>query len=347
MIRPFAKILIRGTSWIGDSVVSIPALRELRRIFPSSEIALLVKPWVRDVFLDADFVDAILIHEDGCSGTLRTVQAIRKCHFDAAILFQNAFIAAALVYCARIPVRIGFPTDHRRLLLTHPLDLAEPVRQAHQIYYYLSIASKVEELVFQRSRVDFQAPDFRLLVNESRQAKAKTYLQDLGLDVSRKLIAVNPGATNSRAKQWPADRFAEIGDRLAESCECHVLLVGAPSEKELGESVAQRMQYRPAVLTGRTSLAESMAILSICDLVISNDTGPAYLSAALCRPTLTIFGPTNFHMICPTSDTAHIVRSPIHCAPCMLRDCPTNHECMTGVSVDMVYRRAMELLSGG
>jgi heptosyltransferase II len=347
VIRPFAKILIRGTSWIGDSVVSIPALRELRRIFPSSEIVLLVKPWVRDAFLDADFVDAILIHEDGYSGMLRTVQAIRKCHFDAAILFQNAFIAAALVYCARIPVRIGFPTDHRRFLLTHPLDLAEPVRQAHQIYYYLSIASKVEELVFQKSRVDFQAPDFRLLVNESRQAKAKTCLQDLGLDVSRKLIAINPGATNSRAKQWPADRFAEIGDRLAESCACHVLLVGASSEKELGESVAQRMRHRPAVLTGRTALAESIAILSVCDLVISNDTGPAYLSAALCRPTLTIFGPTNFHMICPTSDTAHIVRSPIRCAPCMLRDCPTDHECMTGVTADMVYRRAMELLSGG
>jgi len=327
-------------------VVSIPALRELRRIFPSSEIVLLVKPWVRDAFLDADFIDRVLTHEDGFSGTLRTVQAIRKYHFDAAILFQNAFIAAALVYCARIPVRIGFPTDHRRLLLTHPLDLAEPVRQAHQIYYYLNIASKVEELVFQKSRVDFQAPDFRLAVSESRQVKAREYLRALGLDLSRKLIAINAGATNSRAKQWLADRFARIGDRLSENCECNVLLVGAPSEKELSESIAQRMQHSQALLTGRTSLAESIAILSICDLVISNDTGPAYLSAALCRPTLTIFGPTNFHMICPTSDTAHIVRSPTHCAPCMLRDCPTNHECMTGVTVDMVYRKSMDLLMG-
>jgi heptosyltransferase II len=344
VIRPFERILIRGTSWIGDSVVSIPALRELRRIFPSSEIVLLVKPWVRDAFLDADFIDGILVHENGFPGTLDAIQKIRKSHFDAAILFQNAFIAAALAYSARIPVRIGFPTDHRRLLLTHPLDLAKSVRQSHQIYYYLSIASKVEELVFHRSRVDFQAPDFSLLVSDTRKAKARTYLQELGLDLTRKLIAVNPGATNSRAKQWPADRFIQIGDRLAESGNCHVLLVGASSEKQLGESIAKRMHHNPILLTGRTTLAESIAILSLCDLVLSNDTGPAYLSAALGRPTLTIFGPTNFNMICPTSDTAHIVRAPIHCAPCMLRDCTTNHECMKAVTVDMVYREAKELL---
>lgn len=346
MNRSFSKILIRSTSWIGDSIVSIPALRELRRIFPSSKLVLLVKPWVRDVYLDADFVDDVLIHEGGNKGAFKTILEIRKGSFDAAILFQNAFIAAALTYLAGIPVRIGFPTDHRRLLLTHPLNLAESIRRTHQIFYYLNIASKVEELFLGRSRVNFQAPDYRLPVSEGRQAKAKEYLHSLGLDASRKLIAISPGATNSRAKQWPADRFAGIGDRLAKDCKCNVVIVGAPSEKALGETIAGRMQHPPALLAGRTSLAESIAILSICDLVISNDTGPAYLSAALRRPTLTIFGPTDFNMICPTSDTAHIVRSPVHCAPCMLRDCPTEHECMTGVTVDMAYRRAADLLSG-
>jgi heptosyltransferase-2 len=342
--RPFEKILIRSTSWIGDSVISFPALRELRRIFPSSELVLLVKPWVRDVYLDADFVDDILIHESGYWGTLKTVHAIRKRRFDAAILLQNAFIAAAVAYFGGIPVRIGFPTDHRRFLLTHPLELPEPIRRGHQIFYYLSIASKVEKLFFGSSGVDFKTPDFRLPVNEDRQAKARKYLHDLGLDESRKLVALNPGATNSRAKQWPADRFAEIGDRLAEASNCHVIFVGASSERELSESIAGRMQHRPALLTGRTSLAESIAILSICDLVISNDTGPAYISAALRRPTLTIFGPTDFNMICPTSDTTHFVRSPVSCAPCMLRDCPTNHECMTAVTVDRVYKAAAALL---
>ena len=255
-------------------------------------MVLLVKPWVRDVFLDADFIDDMLVHKNGFSGTLSTIQAIRKAHFDAAILFQNAFIAAALVYCARIPVRIGFPTDHRRLLLTHPLDLAEPVRQSHQIFYYLDIASKVEELVFREAAWIFR----RRISNackRSPKGQGKNLSSGLGLDVSRKLIAVNPGATNSRAKQWPADRFAQIGNRWRRAANVHVLLMGAPSEKELSESIARRMQHPPVLLTGQTSLAESIAILSICDLVISNDTGPAYLSAALGRPTLTIFGPTN------------------------------------------------------
>ncbi len=344
MSRPFEKILIRSTSWIGDSVISFPALRELRRIFPSSELVLLVKPWVRDVFLDADFVDGILVHESGYLGTMRAIRAIRKRRFDAAIQLQNAFIAAAIAYFARIPVRTGFPTDRRRMLLTHPLDLSEPIRQSHQIYYYLSIASKIEKLFFGDSRVDFKSPDFRLRVNEKRRAMAKEYLHEAGLDLSRRLVALNPGATNSRAKQWPTDCFAEVGDRLAETCDCSVIFVGSSSERELSESIAGRMQHPPVLLTGQTSLAESIAILSICNLVVSNDTGPAYLAAALRRPTLTIFGPTDFNMICPTSDTAHIVRLPVSCAPCMLRDCPTKHECMNGVTVDMVYRSAAALL---
>jgi heptosyltransferase-2 len=342
--RPFEKILIRSTSWIGDSVISLPALREFRRIFPSSELVLLVKPWVRDVYLDADFVDDILVHEIGGLGTMRTIRAIRKRRFDAAILLQNAFIAAAIAYFSGIPARTGFPTDRRRMLLTHPLDLSESIRQSHQVYYYLSIASKIERLFFGSSRVDFKSPDFRLPVNEKRRAKAKEYLHDAGLDLSRKLVALNPGATNSRAKQWPADRFAEAGDRMAETCGCSVIFVGSASERKLSESIAGCMRHPPLILTGQTSLAESIAILSICDLVVSNDTGPAYLAAALRRPVLTVFGPTDFNRICPASDTAHIVRSPVSCAPCMLRDCPTMQECMTGVTVDMVYRKAADLL---
>jgi len=123
-----------------------------------------------------------------------------------------------------------------------------------------------------------------------------------------------------------------------------VAFIGAASENEIADNIIAQMRHKPVRLTGRTSLYESTGVLSLSDLIVSNDTGPAYISAALCRPTLTIYGSSNPWSICPTSPTSHIVRFPVHCSPCMLPDCPTQHECMVGVTVDMVYDKAMELL---
>ena len=105
------------------------------------------------------------------------------------------------------------------------------------------------------------------------------------------------------------------------------------------------MQRTPIKLTGITSLSESMAALSLSSLVISNDTGPAYMAAALNRPTLTIFGPTNYWSICPTSPTAHILNDPVPCAPCRIKSCPNEHECMSRITVDMVYEAAISLVA--
>jgi heptosyltransferase-2 len=107
------------------------------------------------------------------------------------------------------------------------------------------------------------------------------------------------------------------------------------------------MKRSATILTGKTSLAQSIALLSICDLIISNDTGPSYIAAALDRPTLTIFGPTDDRMIRPYGAHAEMLRYPVHCAPCMLRDCPIDHRCMTNISVEMVLQRARYLLGMG
>jgi heptosyltransferase-2 len=347
MAPRISKILIRGTNWIGDSIITLPALRELRRAFPDSRLALLVKPWVADLFAGADFLDEIIRYDrsPGLSGLLRLARSLRSYRFDAAILFQNAFEAAALAFLARIPVRIGFPTDGRRLLLTHPLKLDRPVRHEHQIYDYLNIAAQAEALLAGTSRVDFLKPRLDLPVDPESRDRIRKRLRASGWPEGRRLVALNPGATNNPLKRWYPDRFAGLADRLLERGDSTVVLIGAASEMSITDDVIAGMRHGAIKMTGRTSLQETAALLSLCDLVISNDTGPAYMAAALYRPTITIFGPTNYWEICPTSPTARILNRPVPCAPCRVKRCPTNHECMAGITVDMAYEAAAEIWS--
>jgi len=169
-------------------------------------------------------------------------------------------------------------------------------------------------------------------------------LHALGWVYERRLISINPGATNNPLKRWPTDRFAQLADSLADRNDCTVVLIGAASEESIADEIISRMRNLPIKLTGRTSLAESVAALSLSDLVISNDTGPAYIAAALCMPTITIFGPTNYRSICPTSPTSHILNHPVPCAPCRVKRCPENHVCMTGITVEQVYAAALDEL---
>ncbi|MBL8152136.1 MAG: lipopolysaccharide heptosyltransferase II [Blastocatellia bacterium] len=337
------KILVRGTNWVGDSIVTIPALRELKRIFPEAKLSLLVKPWVSGIFEDADFIDELIIYERDRKGLVATIRELYQKQFSLAVLFQNAFEAAFLAFGARAKLRMGFPTQHRSILLTHSLKLTQEILKLHQIYYYLHIVSQVEEKLFGQSRVDFDNLSYKLPVSFKRQEAIRERLLSFGIDPAKRAVAINPGATNSRAKRWPAERFGALADKLID-VGFEVVFIGAGNELDITQAAVATMRQKAKILTGKTSLSESIAFLSICDLLISNDTGPAYIASAIDRPTLTIFGPTNEQMIRPFGKNAQMIRHKVDCAPCMLRECPIDHRCMTGISVDMVMSYALSML---
>jgi heptosyltransferase-2 len=167
-----------------------------------------------------------------------------------------------------------------------------------------------------------------------------------GVRGNRKVIALCPGSINSRAKRWPAERYAALADRLINDLDAEVLLIGSQAETEVSLEVSSAMRNKPVVLTGQTNLAELVGVLSLIELLITNDTGPAHIASALNRPTLVIFGPTNPLTTRPYSPTGEIMRVPPDCAPCMLRDCPIDHRCMTAITPDDVFQRSLAMLSG-
>ena len=339
------RIVIRGTNWVGDAVMTVAALRALRRLFPHAQISLVSKPGTADIFVDADFVDEVLIYDrSGFPGTLKQAREWRRRNFDLAVLFQNAFEAAAIAFLARVPLRIGYAADHRGMLLTHPITSPASKDQRHEVFYYLNIVGELERLLLGTSSIEVENPKFDLRVSAERRDRALQLLREHGAIPGAPLVLLCPGSINSRAKRWPAERYAALADRLIET-GTNVALIGSAGEADVSQEVSANMRRHPIILTGKTTLAEVTAAISIADVLITNDTGPAHIGSALNTPTLAIFGPTNPLTTRPFAQSAEIIRHPPDCAPCMLRDCPIDHRCMTAITSEEVFERAAALLS--
>ena len=341
------RVVVRGTSWVGDSVMTIPALRALRRILPDASITLAIRPGAKGIFSDVDFVDDILVYDRrNAWSVFGQVREYKKRQFDLAVLFQNAFEAALIPFLAGVPVRLGYATESRRAMLTHPLPLPDWRSSKHEVFYYLYLVTALEQSLFRTSTICEGDPDISLTISESRKSEASQLLRSYGVTEEKSVVAICPGSINSRAKRWPAESYAALADHLIEDCR-QVVLIGSKDEIDVTNDVTSRMKHRPVVLTGKTTLDQLTAVMALVDLVVTNDTGPAHIAAALGCPTIVIFGPTNPLTTRPFSLKAEMIRHPPDCAPCMLRDCPIDHRCMTAITVDEVFEHSRALLKRG
>lgn len=339
------RIVVRGTNWVGDAVMTVPALRELRRLLPDAHVTLAVRSWAEGLFAEADFIDDLMIYDRrGLGSGIQQIREWRRRAFDLAVLFQNAFEAALIPAVARVPFRIGYATDGRRVLLTNAIPLPEWRSSKHEIFYYLNVVAEIERLLTGRETILSKGPDCSLNISDHRKTEGRDLLRVNGVRDGHPLVALCPGSINSRAKRWPADRYAVLADQLIEEMDTEILLIGSKDELEVSLEVSRLMRNEPVMLTAKSNLAQAVSVLSLVDLLVTNDTGPAHIASALGRPTLVIFGPTNPLTTRPFSSTAEIVRRPPDCAPCMLRDCPIDHRCMTAISPDEVFERARALL---
>jgi heptosyltransferase II len=341
------RAVVRGTNWVGDAVMTVPALRELRRLLPHTHLTLATRPWARELFADADFLDDLLIYDRrGPWSVVKQTAEWRSGKFDLAVVFPNAFEAALIPALARVPYRIGYATDGRSRLLTKALPIPEWRSSRHEVFYYLNIVAELERALIGTEQIAGTPPDASLHLSASRKSEALDLIRAQGVREGRTLVALCPGSINSRAKRWPPDRYAALADSLIDELDAEVLMIGSPEELDVSQDVARHMRNKPIMLTGKTSLAQITGVLSLVDLLITNDTGPAHIASALGRPTLVIFGPTNPLTTRPFSEVAEVVRHPPDCAPCMLRDCPIDHRCMTAISPLEVFARARLLLEG-
>jgi len=323
-------VLVRAPNWIGDTVLSLPALRDVRRNFPAARLEVLARPWVAPVYEAVAEVDAV--RRVAGRGVRAEAAAAAGARAGLALLLPNSFGSALAARLAGIPDRRGYATDGRGWLLTRATRVPAAVRGSSEVYYYRAMLAGVGLRVS-------ASPDASL---RPRPEWAEAGARRLG--APGPWIGVNPGAAYGTAKRWLPERYAEVADRLAGELGGRVAVLGGPAERALAEDIAARLASPARVLAGETELGELIGVLSQLRLLLTNDSGPMHLAAALGVPLVAIFGPTDWRETAPVGDRRRLVREPVECAPCKLRECPIDHRCMQRVSAERVAAEARSLL---
>jgi heptosyltransferase-2 len=331
------KILVRATNWVGDAIMALPALRAVRKRFPDAEISIVARPYVADIYRYQEICNQLTAYDPkelhaGFSGRERLAAELRTKKFDVALLLQNAFDAAWLAWRAKIPERIGYARDGRSFLLTKAVPVPRPGEiPAHEKFYYLELLHRAGWLdtIPEESFIGLSLP-------EEKRRSADEFLRNFGMRHGAVRIAIGAGASYGSAKCWPPSRFAEMANRLQSEADADVILFGTAAEATVSAAISAEMRRPPIDLTGKTAIADLPALLSQCHLFIGNDSGAMHVAAAVGLPTVAVFGPTDPFGTAPVTPRCGIVQQKPYCSPCFLRRCPTDHRCMTAVTVAMV-----------
>ena len=335
-----SRLVVRATNWLGDAVMSLPAIRAIRGIFPHAHIAVVARPWVADLYARERSIDRVIRYHAKTIGARRAfARSLAGERFDGAILLQNAFDAALMAWLARIPERIGYRRDGRGWLLTRAIPVPESGEiPRHERFYYLEL--------LRRAGLMERFPEcaaIRLDGMEAARAAGELHLRALG--IAGPVVGISPGASYGNAKRWLPERFAETAASLREF-DASFLVFGSAGERAMCEVVAGHLAAAGLSvrnLAGETSLAGFIDLAAACRLFLTNDSGAMHVASAAGVPTIAVFGATDDTTTGPTGPLARVVRAHAECSPCLLRECPIDHRCMTRVTAGHVTGVALAL----
>jgi heptosyltransferase II len=317
------RILVRATNWLGDAIMCLPALHALRAAQPSAHIAILGHAWLKDLYSTESFCDEVIAYPKTIAGKYSLARRLRG-RFDQTVLLQNAFEAAAFAFAARVSSRVGYDRDGRGWLLTQSIPVP---KIGHERFYYLELL----RLAGWIGSYDAESP-IRL---NGIQREPKP------------VIGISPGAAFGSAKRWYPDRFAAAAAEVALERKSSVALFGSASEQDIVAIVEAALLAKGVAVenyAGRTSLSQFIQLVANCELMLTNDSGAMHVAYAVGTPSVTVFGSTDHIGTGPVGAMARIVREPVDCAPCKLRECPIDHRCMTRISPERVAHEALDLL---
>ncbi|MDA8083489.1 MAG: lipopolysaccharide heptosyltransferase II [Nitrospiraceae bacterium] len=342
------NILIRAVNWVGDAVMTMPAIRGVRAAFPAARISLLARSSVAPLFAHDPNIDEIIPYPEsggGLSAKAGVVRMLRRRRFNRAVLLQNAFDAALISFLAGIPERIGYNRDGRGMLLTRGVAFGREARQMHHIDYYLNL--------LREAGFNPESPKPWIYLTAGERLDARERVRRLG----RPLVALNPGAAYGSSKRWPPERFAEVGARFMRERDAGVVILGGPKETAIGAEIAagirQRLSGQDGEIplmnaAGKTTLRELAALISEADLLITNDSGPMHIGYAVRTPLVAVFGSTSPQHTGPVGKDVVVVKKDVACSPCFERECGRGDlRCMDRISANEVFDAGAGLIKTG
>ena len=338
------RVMVKEVNWLGDLVISLPALRAVRAAFALSALSVMVRSELAGFFDGMAWIDEVIPYTvrrgpRGLRDRFAAIGKIRARRFDLAILFPNSFESALWAMLAGVPRRAGFVADGRRALLTHRGTPGADALDGHQRDYWLAMIGAAMGI---RPAQGTEA--VRLEVAERHRETMRGWLAARRMNPDAPLIAIAPAAAYGPAKEWPLVRQAALIDLLTERAGAECVLVGAPAERAVCEQVAATSRAGALVAAGQTNIGELIALLALCDGFAGNDSGAMHLAAALEIPTVGIFGSTNPLRTGPLGPHAGYVYHRIECSPCLARTCRYGHyNCLREIAPGEVAQRLAAL----
>jgi heptosyltransferase-2 len=338
-VNPAKRILIVGPSWAGDMVMAQVLFKAIKRRHPSAVIVVLAPDWSRPLLQHmpevSGIIDLPLGHgELGLGKRWRLGRSLSASNYDQAILLPNSLKSALIPFFAGIPQRTGWVGESRYGLL-NDIRRLDKARLPMMVQRFAALAAPAgsDELP------QIEPPSLQV---ESSEVDAA--LRDLALNgQGGRLLALCPGAEFGPAKRWPASAYAELANHYLQ-LGWRVWLFGSAKDSHDCEAINRQTDGRCADLSGRTSLAQAVVLLSLADGVVSNDSGLMHVAAALQRPLVAVYGSTDPGFTPPLNSNSRIVRLGLDCSPCFKRECPLGHlDCLNRLQASQVIE-ALETL---
>jgi heptosyltransferase II len=329
------RILVRAVNWLGDLVISLPALRAIRFNFPGAELSVLVKRELAGFFDGMDWIGEVLPYHvrsgpGGWRDQLEVVKRIRERRFDLAVLFPNSFGSALWIALAGVPRRLGYAADARSFLLTERRPLTHSLKHGHQSAEWLALAQSISASA--APPLERAALNPPLEVAEANLGRMRLWLERIRNRPAAPLIAIAPAAAYGPAKEWPSAHYADLINLLNERHGAECALIGGRDDRSKCETIAAMGRTSAIVAAGETSIGELIALLSLCSGFAGNDSGPMHLSAAVGIPTAGIFGSTNPARTGPRGARVMVIHHRLLCSPCLARTCRYGHyDCLRGI----------------
>jgi heptosyltransferase-2 len=341
-----ARILILSPNWLGDAVMALPAIADVKRRFATARVVVAARRAVADVFRLAPPVDDVLPLE--WNGKLlrqaalrNDLDALRRLSADAAVLLPNSFASAWMVHRAGIPERMGYARDWRRRLLTRAVRV--PGRSVHQAEYYQHLVRTLD--------VPSGPLEPMLVAPNAAIASARSLLMARGWNETRPLVAFAPGAAYGTAKRWLPAHFARVVSMLVDTNEATCVMVGSAADRDTTRWIRGLVPECERVhlldVAGDTSLESLAGVMRLSRVFVSNDSGAMHMASALGVPVAALFGPTREYETAPLPRSgvrADVLLHPVWCRPCMLRQCPIDHRCMKDLQPERVFTIVSEMM---
>lgn len=334
------KIIVRMPNWIGDLVMATPVLAELRKAFPKAHITAMCRTPVCDLLKEDPQIDELFCFSKGRTFSRRSdrkdiVDKIRKGHFDLGILLTQSFSSAWLFWEGRVKRRLGYRGHWRRFLLSDALSFPENIQKQHLVETYRDLLKPLNIPVGQTRP--------KIYLKESELEAAHTLLKQMGVAKGERVVGINPGASYGSAKCWLPERFRAVTEELLKEPGLFIIYFGDEASESLVKEICQNLPPRVINLAGVTSIRELAAVIKLCDVLLTNDSGPMHIAAALETPVVALFGSTNDTITGPYK-TGHVIHKHVECSPCYHRKCPIDFRCMKKIEVDEVVKAIRDKL---